>query len=235
VATTKARKLFRNKLLNALLPDDLALLTRDLERVELPRRKQLEHPNRAFDSVYFIETGIASVVGKTGDTEVEVGVIGCEGVTGIPVLLGDDRSPNSTYMQVSGSGQRLAVAAMRSAIAKSETLRTSLLRYVQAFMTQTAATAIANARATLEERLARWLLMAHDRIDGDSLDLTHEFLALMMGTRRAGVTESVHLLAQAGFIRPERGLITIVDRNGLRERAGKFYGGPEAELKRLVG
>jgi CRP-like cAMP-binding protein len=235
MAPTKSRTSFRNKLLNAMSPADLALLTPDLERVELPRRKPLEFPNRAFDSVYFIEHGVASVVARRGDIEVEVGIVGCEGVTGVAILLGNDRSPNSTYMQLSGDGQRLPVAALHAAITKSESLHDSLLRYVQVFMTQTAGTAVANARASLEERLARWLLMAHDRVDGNSIELTHEFLALMMGTRRPGVTESMHALSHAGLIKSQRGPITILDRNGLRERAGKFYGTAEAELKRLIG
>jgi CRP-like cAMP-binding protein len=216
-------------------PADLALLAPNFERVELPRRKSLEYPNRVFDSVYFIEHGVASVVARRGDIEVEVGIVGCEGVTGIAMLLGNDRSPNSTYMQLSGHGQRLPVAALRAAIGQSESLHNSLLRYVQVYLTQTAGTVVANARATLEERLARWLLMAHDRTDGDALELTHEFLALMMGTRRPGVTESMHALSRAGLIKPERGRVTILNRNGLRERAGKFYGTAEAELKRLIG
>jgi len=235
MVSSKSRTPFRNKLLNTMTPADLGLLTPDLERVELPRRKPLEYPNRAFDSVYFIEHGVASVAARTGDIEVEVGVVGCEGVTGIAILLGTDRSPNSTYMQLSGDGQRLSVAALRAAVRKSENLHDFLLRYVQAFMTQIAGTAIANARATLDERLARWLLMAHDRVDGNSIELTHEFLAMMMGTRRPGVTESMHALSHAGLIKPERGRVTILDKNGLRERAGKFYGTAEAELKRLIG
>jgi CRP-like cAMP-binding protein len=235
MASPKSRTPYRNKLLNVLSPSDLALLKPDLDRVELPRRKPLEYPNRPFDSVYFVEHGIASIVGKTGDTEVEVGIIGCDGVTGLSVILGNDRSPHSTYIQVSGDGQRLSVTALRAAMAKSSTLHAVLLRYVQIFMVQASGTAVANARATLEERLARWLLMAHDRIDGDALDLTHEFLALMMGTRRPGVTEGIHALTHAGLIKGQRGLITVIDREGLRKRAGKFYGAPEAESKRLIG
>ena len=234
MASPNAQPASRNWLLQALSSADLALIGPDLERVDLPRRKQLEYPNRIFDSVYFVERGIASVVARTESTEVEVGVIGREGVTGIPVILGNDRLANSTYMQVSGEGQRLPVSALRAAFKRSDTLHALLLRYVQAFMTQTAGTVVANAKATLDERLARWLLMANDRLDSNSFELTHEFLALMMGTRRPGVTESIHVLSRQGLIRAERGLITIADRDGLRERAGKFYGTAESELKRLI-
>jgi CRP-like cAMP-binding protein len=235
MASPKSQTIFRNKVLKALAPDDLRLLRHSLERVELPRRKALEYPNRAVDSVYFIEHGVASVVSRAGTTEIEVGLIGYEGVTGLSILLGNDRSPNSTYMQVGGYGQRLAVSTLRTAMKTSNTLHASLLRYVQIFLIQTSGTVVANVRGTLEERLARWLLMAHDRVDGDTLDLTHEFLAMMLGTRRPGVTEGIHALAHGGLIRHERGRITVIDREGLRERAGKFYGAPEAESKRLIG
>jgi CRP-like cAMP-binding protein len=138
-------------------------------------------------------------------------------------------------MQVSGSGQKIPVQAFRDAIEKSVDLRAILLRYAQAFMVQTSHTAVANARGSVEERLARWLLMAHDRVDGDNIALTHEFVAVMLGTRRPGVTEAVQALAKKGLIRTDRGLIVIVDRDSLLKRAGKLYGVPEAEYDRLMG
>jgi CRP-like cAMP-binding protein len=107
--------------------------------------------------------------------------------------------------------------------------------YVQAFMSQTAQTALTNGRAKLEERLARWILMAHDRTDGDTLDLTHEFLALMLGVRRPGVTIAMHFLEGAGLIRSTRRAILIVDRDGLEQHADGSYGVPEAEYERLLG
>jgi hypothetical protein len=127
-------------------------------------------------------------------------------------------------------GRRFS-AAMRA----SKSLNALLLRYVQAFMVQTAHTAISNARATLDRRLARWILMGHDRVAGDSLPLTHEFLALMLGVRRAGVTETVHALASRGMIDAGRGQIVVRDRKALEKCAGKSYGVPEAEYRRLIG
>jgi CRP-like cAMP-binding protein len=117
----------------------------------------------------------------------------------------------------------------------SPSLRISFLHFAQAFMVQTAHTAVANARGKLEERLARWLLMAHDRVDGDELPLTHEFLALMLGTRRPGVTVAFRLLEQKGLVSTKRALIVIDDRAGLIELAAEFYGVPEAESLRLTG
>jgi CRP-like cAMP-binding protein len=123
---------------------------------------------------------------------------------------------------------------LREALNASPTLRIFLLKFVQTFMVQTAHTAIANGRATVEQRLARWLLMARDRLDGDELPLTHEFLALMLAVRRPGVTEALQKLEGRRLLRAERGRITICDRKGLEKIAGALYGAPEAELRRLL-
>ena len=236
MARAKISGEFHNRLLAALAPSDLALLQPHFTGVTLDRRHPLEFPNKKIEHVYFVEHGIASVVaaGESG-RQIEVGLIGCEGVTGLPVILGDDRSPHSTYMQVGGSGQKIPVQAFRNALEKSAELRALLLRYAQSFMVQTSHTAVANARGSVEERLARWILMAHDRVDGDEIALTHEFVAVMLGTRRPGVTEAVQALAKKGLIRTDRGLIIVADREGLLKRAGKLYGVPEAEYDRLIG
>jgi CRP-like cAMP-binding protein len=117
----------------------------------------------------------------------------------------------------------------------SRTLRGFLLKFVQVFMVQTAHTAIANARANIDKRLGRWLLMAHDRTRDDTLPLTHEFLALMLGVRRAGVTEAVQSLKRQKLIETRRNLIVVRDRKGLERMAGDSYGVPEKEYRRLIG
>jgi CRP-like cAMP-binding protein len=171
----------------------------------------LEEPNKSIREVYFPDTGVASVVAINPDgTKVEAGVIGCEGMTGVAVVLGDKQSPHSTYIQVAGRGMRISTGDLRSAMQMSGTLRSLLLRYVQTFAVQTAHTAIANARATLSQRLARWLLMAHDRVAHDKVPLTHEFLSLMMGVRRAGVTEALHELTRRKLTKATRGEISIL-------------------------
>ena len=121
-------------------------------------------------------------------------------MTGSSVLLGSGQSPNATYMQAVGSGRKISVRDFRKAVQESESLQRLLLKYVQSFLVQTAQTAIANSRAKLPERLARWILMAQDRVGGDTLDLTHEFLGLMLGVRRAGVTEALQNLQRRRFI-----------------------------------
>ncbi len=225
----------RNRLLAALLPADLELLQPHLRHVAMKVFKDMERPNRRIDTVYFMESGIASVVAVQADeTKVEVGLIGREGMTGIAVVLGDDQSPHSTYIQVAGDALRIPAMELRKAMDASVSLRNSLLKFVQAFMVQTSHTAIANARAHIDRRLARWILMAHDRTCDDTLPLTHEFLALMLGVRRAGVTEALHSLKQQKLIGTGRNQIHVVNRKGIEKKAGSSYGVPEKEYRRLI-
>ena len=224
-----------NRLLSSLSARDFALLDPHLESVTLDLRKYLERPNRQITAAYFPESGFASVVAiQSAGKRVEVGLIGREGMTGLPILLGDHRSPNATYMQASGKGMCIPATAFRNAIQTSGSLRNSLLKFVLAFSVQTTQTAICNAQARLDVRLARWLLMAHDRVGGDTLPLTHEFLSLMLGVRRPGVTEALHALRSKALISYARGQIAIEDRKGLERAAGEAYGAPEAEYRRLI-
>ena len=226
----------RNRLLGALPAGDLALLLPLLEFVELRERVPLEEPNRVIDHAYFIETGLASAVATSaGSLRIEVGLIGCEGMSGVAAVLGNLSSPNATYMQTRGTAKRIAAGDLRAAMDRSATLRGLLLRYAQVFLVQTAQTAATNAKARLEERLARWLLMAHDRTADDHVQLTHEILSLMLGVRRASVTEALHGFEERGQISCRRGVITVLDRDGIQKVAGRFYGVPEAEYRRLIG
>jgi CRP-like cAMP-binding protein len=226
----------RNRLLAALVPKDLALLQPHLNLVAVEVRHPIEQPNRRIDAIYFMIAGIASVVAVQADqTQVEVGLVGSEGMTGSAVVLGGDQSPHSTYVQVSGQAQRIATAELRKAMRASESLHAVLLKYVQVFMVQTTHTAIANARAHIDRRLARWLLMAHDRTRDKTLPLTHEFLALMLGVRRPGVTEALQSLNRQKLIENGRNKIVILNRNGLEKAAGNSYGVPEKEYRRLIG
>ena len=225
-----------NRILSRLSAQDTALLAPHLRPVELPLRLPLERRNRRIDYIYFIESGIASVVvNGSGERSVEVGLIGREGMTGLAVVMAADTTPHETYMQLGGAGQRIPASSLREAMEQSASLRHTFLRYGHAFFVQTAHTAMANGRSKIEERLARWLLMAHDRVDDDELRLTHEFLAVMLGVRRPGVTVAVNLLEKSGLIRAERGVITILDRQGLEETSNGAYATPEAEFQRLFG
>ncbi|MBV9548774.1 MAG: Crp/Fnr family transcriptional regulator [Alphaproteobacteria bacterium] len=226
----------RNRLLGKLSPKDWSLLQPHLEAVSLRERQVIEAPQKPIAHAYFLEIGVASVVAVDNeDHRIEVGVIGYEGVTGVPLIMGDNRAQHSTYMQIPGSGHRIAADRLCAAIEDSPSLRSLLLKSAQGFMIQTAHTALANGRAKLEERLARWLLMAHDRMTSNAVPLTHEFLAVMLGVRRAGVTVAIHSFEQRGFVTTRRGELTVVNRPGLERVAGSFYGTPEAELERLLG
>src|SRR5580700_2202581 len=226
----------RNKLLAAMAPTDRVLLQPHLQPVAMPLLMDMERPNRRIETVYFMENGIASVVAVQPDeTRIEVGLIGREGMSGIAVVLGGDQSPNATYIQVAGEALRMTVNELRKAMDASESLHGLLLKFVQVFMVQTAHTAIANARSRIDQRLARWILMAHDRISDNTLPLKHEFLALMLGVRRASVTEALQSLKRQKLIGNGRNKIVVHDRKGIERLARGSYGVPEKEYRRLIG
>lgn len=213
-----------NRILARLSRADYDLLAPDLEPVELPVKKTLETRKRRIDQIYFIESGFASVVANGSDKpSIEVGIIGREGLTGLAVVLGTDRAAHDTYIQVAGKGLRISAAKLREADELSTTLHRALLRYAQAFLLQTTSTALANGRSKIEERLARWLLMADDRVDGDVMPLTHEFLGLMLGTYRPGVTKAIQALEKEGLIAARRGGIRLLDRKQLEKRSNGTY------------
>ena len=155
-----------NRLLSSLSTDDFNLLGPHLESVTLGLRKHLERPIRRIDAVYFPEEGFASVVAvQSKGKQVEVGLIGREGMTGLPIVLGNHRSPHATYVQAPGTAKCIPATELRKATQTSPSLRDSLLKFVQAFGVQTTHTAVSNAQSRLDVRLARWLLMAHDHLD----------------------------------------------------------------------
>jgi CRP-like cAMP-binding protein len=233
---TLSKASVRNRLLQAMSEDDFARLEPHLEPVSLSVKDRLVEPNQPIEHVHFLEEGLASVVAISPDNErLEVGHIGREGMTGEPVILTVDQTPHQTFIQVAGSGLRMQAEALSGAMEASPSLKSLLLRWVQVLMIQTAQSALANGRYTIQERLARWMLMCHDRLDGDDLPLTHEFLSLMLGVRRSGVTEALHVLEGVKIVRTSRGRIHILDREKLEEIAGDCYGLSEAEYDKLIG
>ena len=226
-----------NLLLRTLQPDDYALLGAHFERVAVEQNQVLAPANQPIEYIYFPEGGIVSLTADTSDNgKTEVGIVGREGLTGIAVLLGSDRSPHETFVQVDGNDAlRIGVDDFRRAMTQSESLRTLMLRYVQAFFVQSAQSTVSNAHHRIESRLARWLLMCHDRIDGDDIRLTHEFMSMMIAAQRTGVTVCLHILEGGGLIRSKRSLVQILDRDKLEDLAADAYGAPEAEYRRLIG
>ncbi len=226
----------RNLLLRALSPSDFALLAPHLTAIELPAREPLVEPDVPIDTVWFLETAIASMVSMSPEGhQSESGFIGRCGFVDIAVLLGGTTSPIQCYIQVPGQGYSMPSTVLRQALTTSSTLNQLLLRYVQAFVVQVAHTALSNAAHGIEERLARWLLMCFDRLDGDEVQLTHEFISLMLNVRRAGVTMALSSLSAAGLIATRRGVVTLRDHAGLRDLASDSYGAPEEAYERLIG
>jgi len=226
----------RNYLLLALSDSDFALLQPHLKRVELHLRQTLVEPGQPIEHVYFLEGGICSIVAtEEGGQEVEAGLFGREGMSATAILLGSSTSPHRSVMQVNGNtALYLRAEQLQEACRASRSLHDLLLRFAHTLTVQAAETALANAHYTLSERLARWLLMCHDRIDGDDIGLTHEFMATMLGVRRSGVTVTLHTLEGLGAVRTRRSTVTIVDRRRLEEIAGASYGVAEGEYARLI-
>lgn len=232
MALTQATTL--NGILASLSGDDFALLAPSLQAVALPKRMHLESRNRLVEFVYFLESGLASVlVSGTEGSTTEVGVIGREGMTGISVVMADGMAVNETFMQVGGDGWKMSTQQLRTAMAGSKTLRLVCLAFFHTLVTQMTFTALANARYTVDERLARWLLMASDRSVDKNIWLTQEYLSLMLGVRRSGVAGALAHLQKRGAIATERGVVIINDRGRLLDAANGSYGTPEQELLRL--
>ncbi|WP_027162343.1 Crp/Fnr family transcriptional regulator [Mesorhizobium sp. WSM1293] len=227
---------YRNALLKRLSRADLDLLEPHLKRVVLPLRAPLETAKSLIEHVYFLESGIASVVAKIPKgRDTEVGLIGLEGMTGALLVLGGDRAAHDTYMQIAGDAFQVPASALSAAMLESTTLKALLLLYVQTLFIQTSYTALVNARSKLDERLARWLLMCQDRVRSDRFAITHEFMSVMLGVRRPGVTVAIQELEGRGLIRANRGEILIRDRDGLFQIADGTYSEPEHEYDRLLG
>jgi CRP-like cAMP-binding protein len=227
----------RNRLLAALPRVDYVRLQPHLEHVELAYRQVLYPANETIQFVYFLETGVGSLVNTmhNGDTS-EVGTVGNEGIVGLPVVLGDKRAPTSVYVQVPGRGFRMKSSVFSDALQESVATRRLLLHYVHAFFNQVAQSAACAHHHVLEQRCCRWLLMTHDRMQSDDFSLTQEFLAMMLGIRsRPGVTKAASGLQRAGLIRYKHGHVTILDLAGLKKRSCECYDVSKKEFDRLLG
>jgi CRP-like cAMP-binding protein len=223
----------RNRLLASLSPEDFSLVQPHLESITLELRQHLFRAGQTITHVVFPEDGIASIVADTEEGRFEVGMVGSEGLAGTPIILGVDRTPHTCMIQAPGDAFRIEAAELQAAMDQSGTLRALLLRFVHTFIVQVSQTAYANAGYSVEERLARWLLMTHDRLDRDDMPVTHEFLSIMLGTRRPGVTLGVQMLESVGAIRATRGLVTMRDRDKLQQLAGQAYGFAEKEYSNV--
>jgi CRP-like cAMP-binding protein len=226
----------RNRLLAALPPEDLLRFRPRLRPVALELRQILASPGERIAAVHFPESGyVSNIILLEEGGGAEVGLIGREGMTGLPLLHGVDRSPDRAMVQSPGRALRLDAPAFREALEESPALRRLLLLYAVGFQVQVAQTAACNAHHPTEQRLARWLLMAHDRSEGDAFPMTHDFLSLMLGVRRQGVTVAAGMLQKAGLIRYGRGQMEIADRPGLEAAACECHGSVRREYECLLG
>ncbi|MBY3095192.1 Crp/Fnr family transcriptional regulator [Rhizobium laguerreae] len=199
-----------------------------LEQVDLPREFQIGHANRAIDYHYFPEVGIASMVAVSQAGErAEIGLVGREGATPLAGMAEVGHQPFEFMMQVSGHGHRVRRDDLRRIMLESQPLKEAFDAFAMRLFTQTAFTALSNAVHHVDRRLARWMLMIADRVDGNRIDVTHEFLGIMLAVRRSGVTNALHVLEGEHLIYSERGLVTIRDRAALESFAGPAYGSPE--------
>ncbi len=208
----------KNQLLQTLPKEDLLRLSVHLEPVELPSGKYLYRPLEPISHVYFPNDAVASIVANTSaGRSTEVGIIGREGAVGLDVLMSVDSSPNECMIQIPGDGWRLPTSVIRDEFKLCGTVHFRLLRFIHKLMIQISQTTLCNRLHSIEERLSRWLLMCHDRVDGDEIKLTQEFLATMLGVNRPSVSISAVSLQNRGFIKYSRGHITVINRPGLEE------------------
>jgi CRP-like cAMP-binding protein len=226
----------QNRLLKSLSAEDYERLRPHLEPVQIKYKLLLYQADEKIDFVYFIETGVASLVNtmKNGNAA-EVGTIGNEGMVGLPVIFGDSQAPTSVYMQVTGHGLRMKAKIFWQELQRSDSLRMAMLHYAHAFFNQVAQSAACNTFHLLEQRCCRWLLMTHDRMQSNDFPLTQEFLAMMLGVQRSGVTLAAGALQRAGLIRYTRGHVTILDHAGLVKLSCECYGVSKREFDRLLG
>lgn len=225
----------RNRLLRALPLTEYEQVQRHLDPVRLEQRQLLFEAEEPIRHVYFPETTVVSLVSKLEDGGVvEVGTAGFEGMAGLPLFLGDHSSPIRAFAQVPGAAMRMDAPTFARLAREAGVFHRLLLRYTQAFLTQVSQTAACNAAHLVPQRCARWLLMTHDRVNDSTLTLTHEFLAFMLGVRRAGVTVAMRTLQEAGLIRYGRGWVEVVDRAGLEAASCECYAVVRAHTERLL-
>jgi CRP-like cAMP-binding protein len=236
VASRKAADPPANRLLGLLEPRDYERLRPHLQRIPLKYRQSLYRARQPIGFVFFIETGVGSLVNTMANGEAaEVGTIGNEGMVGLPLVFGDDRAPTSVYVQVPGEGLRMKGTLFQKELARSASMRAVMLRYAHAFFNQVAQSAACNHFHSIGQRACRWLLMTHDRMHSDEFLLTQEFLAMMLGVQRTGVTAAAGALQRVGLIRYTRGNVSILDRRGLLDRSCECYSVSKREFDRLLG
>ncbi|QQO24589.1 Crp/Fnr family transcriptional regulator [Bradyrhizobium diazoefficiens] len=227
---------FENRLLELFDPNDRDALIGQLEPVNLGYRQELYAAYRPIKWVYFLTSGVASLVNTMADGSTsEVGTIGNEGVVGLPILLGDRVAPTGACIQVPGSGLRMNALALQEELRRSNSMQSVMLRYAHAFFNQVAQTASCAHFHSIEQRCCRWFLMSLDRVQTEEFLLTQEFLGMMLGCRRSSVTEVAAALKDRRIIDYNRGHVTVLDRAELERCSCECYRLTKDEYDRLLG
>lgn len=225
----------RNYLLRALPEDQRGRLMPLLTPMELPMRCSLLKADAAVEAAYFIEAGTVSMITTMEDgAQIEVGMAGREGFVGLSLLTGGETSPLDGLVQIKGRALRMPAASFRTALDELPALRPLLLRYLDTFLFQVSQTAACNGRHPIEQRLARWLLMEHDRAEADNFPITQEFLSALLGVRRPGVTVAMGTLQKAGLITHRLGQLHVCTREGLEEASCECYAAVQRRFKWLM-
>jgi CRP-like cAMP-binding protein len=225
---------YQNRVLASLSAPDIQRLSAHLVPEIFKSKRSLHEPGDKIHTVHFLEDAVASVViTMENGSSVEAGLIGREGVVGLAGVMGSGLAVNRTFIQVPGHGFSVKAKVLREQIESSSKLRMCMYLSTEGYLVQTAQTAACNRIHELEERLARWLLMCSDRIQSDHIPITHEFLAIMLGTRRSSVTVAAGILHKAGLITYSRGSVTIQNRDGLLNAACECYQSVHEQYIRL--
>ncbi len=225
-----------NRLLNRFPKAIAGRLRKRMQRVTLDVKQVLYEAKGPVEHVYFpIDCVLSAVTVMQDGSMIEVATVGNEGAVGLPPALEAETSPNRVFAQVAGDAWRIGIRTLRDESEREKALAKLLSLYQAAFMMQVSQSVACNGLHTLPQRTCRWLLMTHDRLPGDELPLTHEFLAIMLGVRRAGVTEVLQALQDNGLIRYGRGIIHVLDRRGLESRSCECFENANNEYERLLG
>lgn len=224
-----------NKLLALLPPDDYRRLSVDLTYIDLPRGKMLAEAGKPITTIYFMTSGVGSIIATSPEGhQAEAGIFGLDGFAPSTAVTGVMTGSHDVVTQIGGDAYSMPYSIFQKWMERNKGFARIIIRANEILSFQVAQTALSNAVHDVNERLARWLLMCHDRIAGNEIALTHDFLSVMLAVRRPSVTTSLHVLEGNGFIWTERGVITIRNRLGLEEFAQDAYGKPEQEYRRLM-
>lgn len=226
-----------NRLLSAMPQTLFEKLAPALKPVKLPRGKRLHEPGEIIYDVYFpLDCVLSITINLSDGTTAETGLVGAREMIGVNAFMGGRETTQTTYIvQIAGSAMKIDARILLDEFDRNKDLRDVMLRYTQAFIAQISQTTACNSLHKLDQRLARWLLEVHDRVEGDELDLTQEFMADMLGVRRAGVTQTAQTLQEHSLIHYYRGHVQVLDRSGLEAYACECFQTVKEEYDRLLG